>query len=157
MDPNVFRKGDAPSCLVVDKSWNEIVGKPDFFDELAERIVRMMDAADDFGLLTRATTLRQFKDAVNEILLRPLQYDYPAGEDIVLKGSDTILVDAFWDEIRQDENTWVKFKDAITRAYDMKGRIAEHKPLTNKDMLQSSKDNFNETIVKPLCGINEDE
>ena len=156
MNPNVFRKGDAASCLVVDKTWGEIVNKPDFFDELVERLVLMKTKAETIGLLKKSTTLREFKEAVNEILLYPLQYDYPAGEDFVLKGSDTILVDAFWDEIQKDEDMWKEARDALARAYDMKNSIAEHQPLTKKDTLQKSKDNFNEAVVIPMSGNYED-
>ena len=157
MDPNVFRKGDASSCLVVDKTWEDVIGKPDFMDELAERIVDMMDGAEDFGLLTTATTFLQFKKAVNQILLRPLQKDIETTENTNSQPPDTILVDAYWDEIPQTENKWRKFKEAVARAYDMKLQIGEHQPLSERDTYQTVKDNFNDTVVKPMLGINEDE
>lgn len=157
MDPNVFRKGDAPSCLVIDKTWDDILGKPDFMDELAERIVSMMDEANDFGLVKKTTTFEEFKRAINKILLRPLQKDVSTEESAGIQPPGTILVDAFWDEIPQTEEKWVKFKDAVERAYDMKLRIDEHQPLTARDILQTAKDNFNDTVVKPMLGINEDE
>ena len=157
MDPNIFRKGDAPSCLVVDKTWDDIVNKPEFFDELVERVVAMMNGAEDIGLLKKSTTLGQLKEAINTILLRPLQAPSHSSEDPKSKTPGSILVDAFWDEIPQTEEKWQKFKEAIARAYDMKIQIGDHQPLTERDTLQTTKDNFNDTVVKPMLGINEDE
>ena len=47
MDPAIFRKGDATSVLVVDKSWNDIIDKPDFFDE--KKVEEIVDAAEEAG------------------------------------------------------------------------------------------------------------
>lgn len=158
MDPNVFRKGNASSCLVVDKTWDDIINKPDFFDELVDRVVGMMKGAADFGgQILKTTTFREFKEAINKILLVPLQYNFHSEEKPESKKPNTVLADAFWDEIPQIEEKWAKFKDAIGRAYNMKVRIGEHAPLTAKDTLQTTKDNFNDTVVKPMLGINEDE
>lgn len=157
VSPSLFRKGDAPSCLVVDKSWEDIINKPDFFDELVERVVNMMKGAEVVGLLTKATTLRELKEAINEILLEPLQEELHIGEDVVQRTPGSVLADAFWDEIPQTTEYWLRFKEAIARAYEMKNQIAEHQPLTKKDTLMSTKNNFNDTVVKPLLGINEDE
>lgn len=157
MDPNVFRKGDAPSCLVVDKSWAEIINKPDFFDELVDRVVAMMRGAENFGLILKTTTFVEFKRAINEILLRPLQEQSHSDEKPVLKKPGTILADAFWDEIKMSKSEWLHFRDALAHAYDMKVQIGDHQRLTEKDTLQTAKDNFNDTVVKPMLGINDDE
>ena len=157
MDPAIFRKGDASSVLVVDKSWNDIIDKPDFFDELAERIVKMSDAADSIGVMTKATTLRQFKEAINSVLMEPLLATVEHDGHNVIKKTGSVLVDAFWDEIIKPDDVWKKLKDAVAKAYDMKLRIGENSPLTNADTLMKSKDTFNNTVMKPLLGINEDE
>ena len=157
ISPEVFRKGEASSCLVVGKTWKDIINKPAFLDEMVVRVVNMMNGAEDVGLLTKATTLRELKEAINKILLRPLQEELHIGEDVVVRTPGSVLADAFWDEIPQTTEYWVRFKEAITRAYEMKNQIAEHQPLTDKDTLMSTKNNFNDTVVKPMLGIKEDE
>lgn len=158
MNPNVFRKGDAASCLVVSKTWDDVLNTPGFFKELAERLIEMMENAEDIGRITKATTFGQFKKAINEILLDPLRHD-PSSPD---SGKDTpepgtILVDAFWDEIISPNKDWERLQEAIEKAAEVKKRIEEHVPLTSSDTLQNTKDNFNQTIVEPLNGINLDE
>ena len=54
MDPNIFKKEDAESCLVVNKTWNQILNKPDFFTELGKRIVNMTEEAEKVGELIAA-------------------------------------------------------------------------------------------------------
>lgn len=159
MDPNVFRKGDAPSCLVVDKTWADVINKPDFLDELERRIVAMADGAEQIDLIDKSTTLREFKEAINTVLLKPLQMEIAPEEpeEGGAHGAGTILADAFWDEIKIPDDTWENFRDALVKAYNMKLRIQEHQPLSASDTLQTAKDNFTDTVVKPLLGINEDE
>lgn len=157
MDPAIFRKGDASSVLVVDKSWNDIIDKPDFFDELAERIVKMSDAAKSIGLMLNSTTFRQFKEAINEILMNPLLSSVEHDGNNVVQKPGTVLADAFWDEIEKPDDVWAKLRDAIAKAYGMKEKIAERSPLTRSDTLLQAKTTFNDTIVKPLLGINDDE
>lgn len=153
MNPNVFRKGDAPSCLVVDASWEDVINQPAFFTELAVRIVGMTDEAEKIGLLRKATTLGKTKEAINSILLEPLREDTETSETPVLRKPNTILVDAFWDEIKKSGHTWEKFTEALQKAADMRARILEGQPLSNSATLQDVKDEFNNTIVKPLTGI----
>lgn len=157
VSPSIFRKGDAPSCLVVDKTWEEIINKPDFFDELVERVVNMMKGAEDIGLLTKATTLRELKEAINTVLLRPLQEDLHTGGEAVSGKTEAILADAFWDEILLTSEYWSRLEESIARAYELKTKIAEQQPLSNKDTLMSTKNKFNDTVVKPMLGIDEDE
>lgn len=157
MDPAIFRKGDASSVLVVDKTWNDIIDKPDFFDELAERIVMMSDAAADVGLMLKSTTFIKFKAAINKILAEPLLAEVSSGGANVVKKPDSVLVDALWDEIVVPDAVWGKLRSAIEKAYDMKSRIDENRPFANSDTLIQTTEKFNETVVKPLLGINEDE
>lgn len=157
MDPAIFRKGDASSVLVVDKSWNDIIDKPDFFNELAKRIVLMAQAANTIGQITKTTTLRQFKDAINAVLMTPLLETFDNSDHNPTRKPGSVLVDAFWDEIIKPDKDWEELKSAIEKAYDMKLRIGEHSPLTNADTLMRSKETFNDTVMKPLLGINEDE
>ena len=154
MNPAIFRKGDASSVLVVDKTWEDIIDKPDFFDSLAQIIVSMTDAAVEE--VDKKTTLRNFKEAINRILIRPLS-DTPAATISPMKKEGTILVDAFWDEIRKSSDKWEKLHAALEKAWLMKQKIDLGTPLTVSDTLQESKNNFNEAIVKPLLGINDDE
>lgn len=157
MNPAIFRKGDAPSVLVIDKSWNDIIDKPDFFDELAERIVKMSDAAESIGLMLKSTTFHQFKEAINAILMNPLLSSVEHDGNNVVQKPGTVLADAFWDEIEKPDAVWAKLRDAIAKAYGMKEKIAERSPLTGADILLQAKTTFNDTIVKPLLGINDDE
>lgn len=157
MDPNVFRKGDATSVLVVDKSWRDIIDKPDFFDELSRRIVEMSHAASSIGLLKKATTLRQFKNAINTILMDPLLREYSDSSDNNVQKNGSVLVDAFWDEIIKPDDIWEDLKESLEKAYAMKLKIEDSYPLSDSSTMQESKDMMNEAVVKPLLGINEDE
>lgn len=152
MDPNVFRKGDAPSCLVVDKTWDDIIDKPDSLDELASRIVAMIKNAEELGYVLKSTNFGVFKQMINAILLEPLkdgEYDTPSREDGT---PGNIRADAFWDEIQITDSTWERFRDAIDRAFAMRVAVSNHRPLTNRDVLQNVKDNFNEAVIAPLRG-----
>ena len=159
MSSNTFRKGDASSCLVVGKSWNEIINKPDFYDELAVRIVKMLTAAESLGILRRPDTFTAVKETINKVLLEPLRKnlsDLPISESSHTKGY--ILADAFWDEILSAGGVdLTRLKLALERAGAMRTAINEHAPLGVKDTLQDVKTNFNDTVLKPLLGINEDE
>ena len=157
MDPAIFRKGDASSVLVVDKTWNDVIDKPDFFDELAERIVKMSDNAKDFGLRLKSTTFGRFKEAINSVLMDPLLEPLDHESHDVVRTPGSVLVDAFWDEIIKPDGMWEKLKGAIEKAYMMKEKIAERLPLNASSTLQETKDTFNDTVMKPLLGINEDE
>ena len=68
----------------------------------------MMKGADDIGLLTKATTLRELKEAINKILLNPLQEELYIDEKAAPR--TPVLADAFWDEIPQTTEYWVRFK-----------------------------------------------
>lgn len=156
MNPAIFRKGDAPSVLVVDKSWDDIIDKPDFFDELAERIVKMADAAGSIGLMKKATTFSKFKEAINTVLMDSLLATVEQEGTNPVRKDGSVLVDAFWDEIIKPNDVLDKLQVAITRAYEMKLRIEESSPLKSSDTLMKSKDTFNETVLKPLLGYKED-
>lgn len=156
VSPSLFKKGDAPSCLVLDKTWDEIINKPNNLEELVMRAVNMIKGAEDIGLVTKATTFQELKNAIDKVLLLPLQEDLHTKEDTASRTPGSILADAFWDEIPQTSEYWARFKEAIARACEMKDRIAEHEPLTDKDTLTSTKNTFNGAVVKPLLGINEE-
>lgn len=153
MNPAIFRKTDAPSILVVDKSWEQVLDKPDFFNELAERIVDMTTAANEIGELTGRTTLRGVKEAINEILMKPLTKMTEHESINVERQEGSVLVDAQWDEIIKSDEMWEKLKPAIEKAYEMKKRIEEASPLTNKTTLQQTKDVLNTAVIKPLTGV----
>lgn len=157
MDKNIFRKEDATSCLVVDKSWDQILDKPDFFTELGKRIVEMTSEAERVGILTRETTLKYLKQAINDVLLIPLQKDEGEPGTNPIKSDESILADAFWDEISHNDSAFKGLKEAIEKAAAMKKKIGELAPLTDASTLQDTKDAMNEAVLKPLRGINEDE
>lgn len=154
----MFRKGDSPSCLVVDKTWDQILNKPVDFDELAKRLLDMYDAAEIAGILRRPDTLRRLKQVVMDVLLTPLREPVESGSSSGTPTKGAVLADAFWDEIvSTTEVDMTKLKEALARAYNMKIQIEEHEPPKSKDTLMDVKTNFNDTILKPLLGINEDE
>ena len=165
MDPAIFRKGNASSVLVVDKSWDDIIDKPDFFDELAERIVKMTDNAESIGLMLKSTpfgpaknkNVINLKDAINKVLMEPLLASVEQDNVNVVKKDGSILVDALWDEIILPDLVWKKLYAALEKAYSMKLRIGESEPLTSADTLMDTKNTFNDTVLKPLLGINDDE
>lgn len=160
MSSYTFRKYDAPSVLVVDKTWRDILNKPADFDELAARILAMANEAQIQGLLTKFTTLSQFKDAVNTVLLNPLQEEVvvpPSSDDDESMDGETILADAFWDEIVGEGEVWEKLYEAMQRANAVRVQIEEHSALSAEDTLMDTKTNFNEVILKPLNGIEKDD
>lgn len=157
MDPAIFRKGDASSVLVVDKSWNDIIDKPDFFDELAERIVLMTDRAESIGMMLKSSPLKDLKNAINLVLMDSLIEDVGHGAPDVKRKEGSVLVDALWDEIQISDADWKRLYTAIEKAVAMKDRTTENYPFTSSDTLMSTKDKFNDTVLKPLLGINEDE
>ena len=158
MDPKIFKKEDAPSCLVVGKSWDEILNKPDFFEELGVRIVNMADKAGKVGELTSESTFSFVKSAINSVLLEPLQAEVEKeGVPPTRSSDDSILADAFWDEISNDSKVLKKLKSAIEKAYAMKKRITARTPLTDDSTLTDLKNTMNDTILDPLQGFYEEE
>lgn len=154
---SAFKKTDAQSVLVVDKTWDEIIDKPDFFNELAYRIVQMYDGANTVGQAKPSTKFNEFKDMVNTILLTPLKTLWRQEETVAIQKDNTILVDAFWDEILKTEEAWYKLKEAVAKAYAIKHQIEEHETFKDSDKYQQVKDKFNETVTQPLLGISEPE
>lgn len=159
MDPNVFRKGDAKSVLVVETPWKQIIGKPVMFDELADRVRKMHDAADAYKFdkgLTRQSTLMDLKIAIKNVLIYPLTYAWEGQSEEPSSDDELISIDAFWEEIPDVPRD---LKKALADAYLMWQSINEkHKGeyLTDKSNLMDSKDTMNETVLKPLLGIDED-
>ena len=154
MDPRIFSKEDAPSILVIEKPWKDVLDKPILFDEVAERVIDMMQAAQG-KYLTRADTLRKLKEVMNEVLLTPLQKDIevePTGDSDL---GDSILVDAFWEEI---PGIPPDLKIALERLLMMKEQIDEHltNRLDSKSTLMDTKTMVNDTVLDPLNGINRD-
>ncbi|MBO6031942.1 MAG: hypothetical protein J6Q22_10915 [Prevotella sp.] len=160
MDPNIFKKEDAPSCLDVGKSWDEILNKPDFFEELGIRVVRMADEAEKVGELTRESTLAFVKAAINSVILEPLRDDVNIGQGASSEETEkdeSILADAFWDEISNDNKILKRLKSAIEKAYAMKKRIDASIPLSAGASLTDLKDTMNTTVLEPLRGVVEEE
>ena len=162
MDPNVFHKGDASSCLVVGKTWADIKNKPAFFNELVHKLLVMMGQSEKIGLALKSDTLKEFKAKIQAILLGPLKEPYSDEGPADDTGGDNLInADAFWDEILSGEEDWSRLQEALERAGLMKNQIDRHilenDVITDSSTLQNVKDNFNDTIVKPLQGINEDE
>ena len=153
MEPNVFRKWDAPSVLVPDKSWEEILDKPDMLDRAEACILAMLEASEDTDLLTRKDTLRILKNVINKVLLNPLATQQGVSTTPLTGTKDTIKVDAFWDEI---EGVPENLKRALANIVIMLEAIKVHEPLTDKSTLMDTKDTVNDTVLKPLKGINED-
>ena len=165
MDPNVFRKGDSKSILVVEPTWNQITGKPVMFDELADRIRAMHEAAEIYRTskgLTKKDSLMRLKEAIRDVLIYPLTFKW--GEDIESDDSDDvddgdgrISIDALWDEIPDIPDD---MKKALEDAYLMWHSINEKhngEYLTDKSTLMDAKETMNDTVLKPLLGIEEDD
>lgn len=162
MDPRIFRKDDAPSVLVIEKPWSAVLDKPGWFDEMANRIIAMMEKATDETLLphhilTRPDTLRKVKEVIWQVLIVPLTSpDYkPTEEDVPVWTKGNILVDAFWDEIPDIPK---ELKTALERLLKMKDRIDENieNKLTSKSTLMDAKSLINSTVLEPLNGIDYD-
>lgn len=152
-----FKKGNASSCLVMNKAWKDIVGKPDFFDTIAKIMVEMLQGAEETGLLLASTSFTHTKDIINKVLISPLMENKPSSIPPQPQTEGTILADAFWDELIQTDEILANFKTAIERAYAMKLQIQESAPLSNESDLGEFKETINSTILKPLNAINEDE
>ena len=155
MDPNIFRKGDAKSVLVIEQPWGKVLDKPALFDEMATRLLDMMEAAEDKGILLRSDTLRELKRVITSVLINPLKDPLP-DEETVEEYTDNIPVDAFWDEI---PGVPARLSEALERLNLMMTRINENmdNKLDRKSTLMDAKDIVNETVLKPLNNINEDE
>ena len=153
MDPNVFRKGKAPSVLVVERTWDEVLDKPYQFDEMAERVIEMMEGAKDFGLLTKPDSLGRLKESVWKALLDPLKKDFPEGEQAI-PHDGYILGDAFWDEIPGVKKS---LREALSRLSKMMEKIEANNDnrLTPKSTLMEAKELMNETVLKPLKGVDD--
>ena len=163
MDPLIFRKGDAENCLVVDTTWNNVLSKPAFFTDVANRIIQIVKSAEERNpkLLTKSSTLMDLKKAINSVLLNHLRDPWDKNE-VKTKGDNTILVDAFWDEIKPDskvveQEDWEYLKEAIQRICDLQERLTQNQALTEKSTLMETKENFNNAVLKPLLNINEEE
>lgn len=166
MASNAFRKGSASSVLVTEKTWQDVINKPGNFDEIASRIIDMMLGAEEGskkvdetylgGLLLASNTFGEVKQAINAALLDPLLKDYSSPARANSNDGPVIYPDFFWDEI-QTESNWQRIRDALLRAAELRSRIDEQKPLTSSDKLQDVKNTFNETILKPLLDIHEDD
>ena len=166
MNPLVFRKEDASSCLVPDKTWADIIDKPDMFEQLADRVLSMAEAADKVQLLDRNTVFRIVKETINDVIIKPL---IPSqGENNSASGStgsaqtnrtstNVVFADAFWDEIGDSEEFAEKMKAAIEKAYVMKQRIAENSPLPDSATLQDVKNLVNTAVLNPLQGADKGE
>lgn len=165
MDPNVFRKGDSPSILCIDRTWDEILDKPYLFDEMANRVLDMMEKAGTWrgdgntnGLLTRADTLRAVKKALYEVVLKPLADERHRRQtgDLPAQTEGNIYVDAFWDEI---PGVPEGLQEALSRLALMTQRIEANigNPLDGKSTLMDTKEILNETVLEPMNGVNYDE
>ena len=84
MSSLTFRKGDASSCLVVEKPWDEVLDKPDAFEEISVRILEMVRRAEGEDLLTRHDTMTEIKRILNECLIHPLKM--PVSEEDATTG-----------------------------------------------------------------------
>lgn len=162
MDPNVFRKEDAPSVLCIEKPWSEVLEKPPQFDEMADKAIAMLKAASDkdllpTGLLTRPDTLRKLRKVLNQVLLKPLTAEDEGSQDDEPQKSDgTIYVDALWDEIN---GIPPELYMVLTRLVEMMDKIEDDlsNRLDNKSTLMDAKKMVNETLLEPLNGIDDDQ
>ena len=168
MHPLIFRKEDASSCLVPDKTWDDIIGKPDLFEVIADRILEMADEANKVQLLSRGASLKTVKRVINKVLLDILKVPLPkaATDDSSTDDSDSeqtnetrnvVYADAFWDEIGDTSEFSVKLKSAIEKAYVMRQRIEQSSPLTDASSLQDVKNLVNTAVLNPLQGADKGE
>lgn len=155
MDPNVFRKGDAKSILAINKSWEDIIGKPDSFDEMARRILTLATAAEG-RLLTKPDTLTRVKSAINDVLITPLTEDY--GDSHLspqnTTDEDVVYTDAYWEEFPDVPEGLNKALEDFLRMLDA---IKNNQPLGAASTLMDVKELFNEAVIKPILGIEQDE
>ena len=89
--------------------------------------------------------------------LGPLQEEIDDSIGNPTRGNNTILVDAFWDEISQNDNAYDHLKEAIEKAYAMKKRINAMSPLSDAASLQDTKNTMNKAVLEPLRGIFDEE
>jgi hypothetical protein len=152
-----FKKKDAPSCLVTNKTWEEIINTPSFFPTFVSILSQMVSAAEREGVLTKSMLLSKVKEIVSSVLITPLINTLPEHNPSSPQPRDTIIVDALWDEIIPTDAQWKDLYSALEKAYDMFLQIRKASPLEGKDTLQVVKDEINACILKPLNGIKEDE
>lgn len=166
MNPLIFRKEDASSCLVPDKTWADIIDKPDMFEQLADRVLSMVAAADKVQLLDRNTAFRIVKETINDVIVSPLTSSQgennsasssPDSSQTDRTSTNVVFADAFWDEIGNSEEFAEKMKAAIEKAYGMKQRIAENTMLSDDSTLQDVKNLVNSAVLNPLQGADKGE
>ena len=152
----MFRKGDASSCLVVETPWEDILDKPFLFDEMKERVLLMVHAAQEQGLLTKVDTLKVVKNAINSVLIRPFQAHIEVSQNIPVEHEGNVKADAFWDEIPDVPKD---LKEALDRLFQMRAKIDDNigNQLDDKSTLMDTKTTVNENVLMPLNDINEDE
>lgn len=163
MDAKIFRKGDAANVFPVEKSWDEIFGKPTSLDEVTWRIIQMMNQAASTDYLTRPDTVAKIKAVVNKVLIKPLSKPkeeirlptpISASESSSLTGGKDIFVDALWDEISDIPEG---IETAFKRALQMFQQSAEFSRLTSAATKGDVKTFINDGILEPLKGRSDDE
>lgn len=159
MDAKIFRKGDAGTVFPIEKSWDEVLDKPQSLDEVAWRIIQMMNIAANTKYLIRPDTVKRIKEVVNEVLIKPLQAPVPTehsngASDGDNNNGNAIFVDALWDEITDIPDG---FKTAFERALMMLQQSADFSRLTPEATKGDVKTFINDGILEPLKGRNDDE
>ena len=149
---NTFRKDDAYDVIVPEMPWADIQNKPADLDSLIAKIAGMVDAVAANGtLLTDADTLRKVKDAVNRLILQPLQITVPEGQTTTYAEEvSRIPIDGEWNFITQ------KPKDAelFARAVQAIGKeLHNYTFLSRTDTMRVVKGVVNNAIIKALEGL----
>ena len=158
MNPLIFKKELASSCLVPNKTWDDVIGKPDMFYEMAQRILAMANEAAKVETLSRTTTLKIVKKVIKDVIIDPLTERLQQEDGNTTESDDSnsdreiVYADAFWDEIGSVKDFSHNLREAIDKAYVMKKRINENEPLTDSSTLQETKNLINTAILNPLQG-----
>ena len=83
MDPRIFRKGDASSVLVPEKTWGEVLDKPANLEAVAARVVMILEAASGEIGYTQARLLHDISETIRNKTSIPAEEYHEALNGII--------------------------------------------------------------------------
>lgn len=159
MNPNIFRKGEATSVLVPEKSWNEVLDKPANLDAVAERVVAMLLAANGMPSYTVENLVADVLEVIRQKTEIPGEYVLPALNAVVEVYEDMVdgtfdsraeIVDAVEDALSAFAPAGSSVDEAVSDIFGLFLKADGERYLGGGDTLGDAKDVINNVLVTPL-------